>query len=77
MIWQDLVISVTVFVFALTIIPMIEARTVVPLWTAVPMVLGAVALTVAYITLGLWVSVVVEVASAVLWAIVLRRSINA
>jgi hypothetical protein len=76
-IWQDAVISITVLIFALTIIPMIKARTVVPLWTAVPMVVGAIALTIAYITLGLWLSVAVEAASAVLWAVVLRRSIHA
>lgn len=72
--WEDATISITVLVFALTIIPMILAKVRLPKWTTVPMVLGAIALTVAYISLGLWLSVAVEAASAVLWSVLLRRS---
>jgi hypothetical protein len=70
----DVAISIVVFVFALTIIPMIVAGTVVPVWTSIPMVAGAIVLTIAYISLGLWLSVAVEAISAVLWAIIARRS---
>jgi hypothetical protein len=74
LIWQDLVISITVLVFALTIIPMVRAKVKLPLLTTIPMVVGAIALTIAYISLGLWVSVGVEVVSALLWGVLLRRS---
>lgn len=70
----DAAIAITVFVFALTIIPMVAAGTVVPAWTSVPMVIGAIVLAVAYISLGLWFSVAVEAVSAVLWAVIARRS---
>jgi hypothetical protein len=73
-IWEDIVISITVLVFALTIIPMIKAKVKLPLLTTIPMVVGAVALTIAYISLGLWVSVGVEATSALLWGVLLRRS---
>lgn len=74
MTWEDATISVVVFMFALTILPMIWHKTVVPVWTSVPMVAGAIALTVAYVSLGLWLSVLVEALSALLWGIVARRS---
>lgn len=76
MTWQDATISIVVFTFALTILPMIWHKTLVPIWTSAPMVIGAIALTVVYVSLGLWLSVSVEVLSVVLWGIVARRSLH-
>lgn len=74
--WEDATIALVVLMFSLTIIPMITSGTVVPVWTSIPMVVGAAALVVAYISLGLWFSVAVEAASVALWAILARRSIS-
>lgn len=73
--WQDYAIAVVVLVFTLTTIPMIRARLALPLWTTLPMVVGALILTIAYATLGLWFSVGVESLAVVGWAILFYRSL--
>lgn len=74
--WQDYVIAIVVFVFTLTIIPMIRSRVVLPLWTTLPMVLGAAVLIGTYSTLGLWTSVAVETGTLIGWTILAVRSIS-
>lgn len=76
MIWQDIVIGLVVLVFTLTAIPLLRSGVRIPLLTAMPMVLGSCLLVVCYITLGLWVSVVIELFASVLWAMILRRSLS-
>lgn len=73
--WQDYAIALVVLVFTLTTIPMIKAKIKLPLWTTVPMVLGALILIIAYATLGLWFSVIVESLALIGWTILLYRSV--
>jgi hypothetical protein len=75
MIWQDIVIAAVVSVFTLTTIPLIRSGVRVPLMTAVPMVLGSALLVLCYITLSLWLSVVIEVLATLLWASITRRTL--
>lgn len=72
MIWQDLVVALCVVVFTLTTLPMLRHRVRVPLMTSVPMVVGALVLTVVYLTLGLWWSAGVEIVAATMWAALVR-----
>lgn len=74
MIWQDVIIAIVVSVFTLTTIPLIRSGVRIPLLTAVPMVLGSALLVVCYITLALWLSVLIEVLATLLWAHIARRS---
>jgi hypothetical protein len=74
--WQDYTIGIVVFLFALSIIPLIRHRTVVPLTTGVLMTAGAAVLAVTYITLQLWFSVTVEAFSVVMWGLVLINSMH-
>jgi hypothetical protein len=75
-VWQDPVIAATVLVFTLTVIPMIRANFTPPLMTSLPMVAGALTLTLAYVTLALWFSAVVELAAGALWAVLLLRGLQ-
>lgn len=74
MIWQDVIIAAVVCMFTLTTIPLIRSGVRIPLLTAVPMVLGSALLVVCYITLALWLSVLIEVLATLLWAHIARRS---
>jgi hypothetical protein len=73
-VWQDYAIAAVVLAFTLTTIPMIRDRTRLPFWTTFPMVMGGLILVVAYATLNLWFAFSVEVASVLLWTILLRRT---
>lgn len=74
--WQDYVIAAVIVVFSLTTLPLIVKRVKMPLWTAVPMVLGSITLALVYTTLGLWFSLGVEIACAILWSTILFISIK-
>lgn len=75
--WQDYVIALVVLAFTLTTWPMIRSDVRLPRLTTFPMVVGGLVLILAYATLGLWVSVTIEVISLVGWTILLYRSLHA
>jgi hypothetical protein len=72
--WQDYVIAVVLIAFTLTTIPMIRSKVRLPLATTLTMVVGAAALALTYVTLGLWLSVAVETVALLGWAILLVRT---
>ena len=72
--WQDYSITIVVLVFNLTIIPMIRSEVALPLWTTLPMTVGAAVLAATYATLGLWFSVGIETMAFLGWAILLQRT---
>jgi hypothetical protein len=72
--WQDYVIATALVAFTLTTIPMIRSRVRLPLATTLTMVVGAAALALTYVTLGLWLSVAVETVALLGWAILLVRT---
>jgi hypothetical protein len=73
-IWQDVVIGIVIFVFTMTIVPMIRHRTLVPWATAIPMLAGSLALAGVYTTLDLWFAVGNEALCTTLWVILLLRT---
>jgi hypothetical protein len=73
---EDLLISLVVFAFSISIIPMIRAGTRPPLSTGLLMTVGSAILAGTYIALGLWLSVAVEVFSTIAWGILLHRSMR-
>jgi hypothetical protein len=75
-VWQDYAIAIVVMVFTLTTIPMIRSNAMLPVGTSLPMILGGIVLVVAYSTLGLWLSLCVEIISCALWTILLMRKLR-
>lgn len=75
--WQDPAIALAIFVITLTAIPMIRQNMTPPLTTSAPLVIGASVLVIAYASLGLWWSVLVEALAIVLWMILLARGLSA
>jgi hypothetical protein len=75
-IWQDVVIFVTVLVFTLTTLPMILRGVTPPLLTSIPMVVGSVVLGLVYLSLSLPLSMGVEGLSVTLWSILLGRGLR-
>jgi hypothetical protein len=67
-------IAAVVAMFTLTTIPMIRSNVTLPVGTSLPMTLGSILLAIAYLTLGLWFALSVEVVSTVLWTILLIRT---
>jgi hypothetical protein len=72
----DIIIALCIVTFTATCVPMIRARTKLPLATTVPMVVAAAVLTGCYALLGLWLSVAIETLATVGWLILLRRSLS-
>jgi hypothetical protein len=75
-VWQDYVIASVIVMFALTTLPLIKNRIRVPLWTAIPMVVGSVILAITYVSLDLWFSLTIEIVCAILWSTVLSISLK-
>jgi hypothetical protein len=73
-VWQDYAIAAVVMVFTLTTVPMIIRGTTLPRLTTWPMVLGSAVLAATYVTMGLWLSVLIETVSLTGWAILLART---
>jgi hypothetical protein len=72
MIWQDLVISGAGFVFGAALIPQVwrgfvKKEGAISPWTSVPTFIALYAMTVAYITLDLFLSTFVLFVTATLW----------
>lgn len=74
--WQDYIIAVVVAIFTLTTLPMILSGSRLPLWTVLPMTIGAAILIVTYATLSLWLSVAVETVGLIGWSILLWRTLK-
>lgn len=72
--WQDYAIAIVVAAFTLTTIPMIRSGVRLPLWTTLPMTMGALILIICYLSLGLWFSVAVETIALIGWAILFGRT---
>lgn len=68
--WQDYVIASVVFLFTLSVWPMVRQKTIIPYSTSILMTVGAGILAFVYITMSLWFSLAVEVLATVLWAMV-------
>jgi hypothetical protein len=55
---------------------MIRQKITPPLMTSVPMVVGAVILTVVYVTLSLWYSAAVETTAIILWGKLMEQGLR-
>ena len=73
MIWQDVVIMVACFGFALALIPSISGKQKPERSSYLPAIVLLTAIAVSFATLGLWLSVFAEITAIVAWGI-LRRS---
>lgn len=72
MLWQDLVIGGAGVVFAAALVPQAlrgfrERQGLISAWTSVPTFLALFTMTVAYVTLGLFLSAVVLFVTGLLW----------
>ncbi len=71
MMWQDVVIMVSCFGFALALIPSIMGKQKPARSSCVLTAVLLTAIAVSFATLGLWLSVVAEITSIVTWLILL------
>lgn len=74
--FQDILIFAVLLAFNVSTIPLIRGRVPVPLSTSLLMSGGAAILGVTYATMGLWLSVSVEVMSVGLWGVLLVRALR-
>lgn len=74
--WQDLIIGVGSFVFALALIPMIRSKSKTPISTSLPTALFLWAFVATYISFDLWLSVVSGSLSALGWTILLIKGVK-
>lgn len=74
---QDIVISLVVCAFTLSALPMIFSAYAPPVKTSLIMSVGSVVLAATYVTLGLWLSVTVEICAAGLWGVLLVQGLRA
>jgi len=73
MIWQDIVIMVACFGFAIALIPSIRGkRKPEKLSCAITMIL-LIAIAVSFATLGLWLSFASEITAIIAWGILLLQ----
>ena len=80
MIWQDIAITIIIYMFVVVTIPqtrdVIKKKQCLNLITAGPTALGNYGLAFVFSTLGLWVSVTSSVFIATLWLIIFLGSWN-
>lgn len=69
MTWQDAVIAICQMSFVVALIPAIRAAEKPPVRTSAPTALALVSLALTFATLGLWLSVVTSVLSAMAWGV--------
>ena len=68
---QELIIAGAEILFMLSLIPtLVDRRSVVPLWTSVPVTVGLALLTAAFFTLGLWLATITAFGAALLWVLI-------
>lgn len=69
MIWQDVVIMLASIVFAVSLIPMVlRKHGMPPLTTSIPTVIGLLAITFCFATLGLTLSMMITFVTALAWS---------
>jgi biotin transporter BioY len=71
MIWQDIVIMIACFSFALALIPSIIGKNKPEKNTCLFTIIGLAAIAVCFATLSLWLSFTSEIASITAWSVLL------
>ncbi len=72
-IWQDIVLMATSFVFAPSLIVSIVKKTKYPAWTSLPTAIALTIMVVVYATLGLWLAASTTILTASCWYILFFR----
>ena len=76
MIWQDIVIMISVFGFAIALIPSIKGKQKPAKSSCVLTVILLSATAVSFATLNLWLSFISEISSIIAWGILLFQKRN-
>ncbi|MBI2112096.1 hypothetical protein HYT52_00995 [Candidatus Woesearchaeota archaeon] len=80
MIWQDLVITIALVVFAVSLVPQVyygfkRKKGYITLKTSIPTVIGLIAILFAYISLGLYLSTIIGILTTIMWILLLVQRI--
>ena len=80
MVWQDVVISGAMILFAVSLVPQVyegfkKKKGYITLKTSIPTVIGLVAILFAYLSLGLYFSTIICFLTMVMWLLLLVQRI--
>ena len=74
--WQDLVLMIAGFVFAIALIPTLKSKEEKPTKSTCYITVGALlAICICYVTLGLWLAFIATLFTATMWFAVLAQKI--
>lgn len=73
--WQDWALAATDLIFAPALIPLLFSSTALPLTTSIPTAVGLWIVSITLWTLGLRLTPVTAMASAIMWTILLIQAL--
>ena len=74
--WQDIVITIGTFIFAIALIPTLKSKDKPPISTSLTTGLTLLIFALTFASLGLWFSFIMNLVTGTLWLILARQKIR-